>query len=294
MPGRTESDKSCTQICRKHPVRNKHRAGKRVLAADLTEILLLSFRDAQTRKFCQIGGRDFSLFRHSPVEKIRRRVTAVGTADERFSVPGADKTHARQKIVVRPDFKGKVDIGGGVTEIAVISLGGIVESKSIKVGGDQFNESIVKYVREKYNVLIGERTAESVNIEIGKVFEHTDAKVVEVKGRDLATGLPKVINLSSKEMIGATFRPMTALIDGICEVIEKTPPELAADIIDQGITLAGGGANLKGLDLLIHKETGMPVKIAERPLDCVADGTGKVLENIDKLVDVLTDDDSRY
>ena len=176
-----------------------------------------------------------------------------------------------------------VDIGGGVTEIAVISLGGIVESKSVKVGGDQFNEAIVQYVRDNYNVLIGERTAESVKIAIGEVFEHENTRVVEVKGRDLHTGLPKVISLNSKEMIGATFRPMTALIDGICEVIEKTPPELVGDILHNGIVLVGGGSLLHGLDKLIAKVTGIRTYVAKNPGDCVALGTGRRLKSMKKI-----------
>ena len=183
-----------------------------------------------------------------------------------------------------------VDIGGGVTEIAVISLGGIVESKSIKVGGDQFNEAIVQYVRDNYGVLIGERTAESVKIAIGEVFEHDDTRIVEVKGRDLATGLPRVINLSSKEMIGATFRPMTALIDGICEVIEKTPPELVGDILNNGIILTGGGCLLPGLDRLIAYVTGIKTIIAKHPEKCVALGTGKCLENLSAMPAVQLSD----
>ncbi len=176
-----------------------------------------------------------------------------------------------------------VDIGGGVTEIAVISLGGIVESKSIKVGGDQFNEAIVQYVKDNYNVLIGERTAESVKIAIGEVFEHPDARAVEVKGRDLSSGLPRVINLSSKEMIGATFRPMTALIDGICEVIEKTPPELVGDILHNGIVLVGGGSLLGGIDKLISKVTGINTYVAKSPGDCVVLGTGIRLKSMKKI-----------
>lgn len=175
-----------------------------------------------------------------------------------------------------------VDIGGGVTEIAVISLGGIVVSKSVKVGGDQFDESIVQYVRDNYGVLIGERTAESVKIKIGDVYEHDDAKIVEVKGRDLNLGMPKMINLSSKEMIGATFNPMTALIDAICDVIEETPPELVGDILHGGIMLCGGGSQLRGLDKLIERVTGIKTCVAKNPASCVAIGMGKRLATISK------------
>lgn len=178
-----------------------------------------------------------------------------------------------------------VDIGGGVTEIAVISLGGIVVSKTVKIGGDQFDESIVQYVRDNYGVLIGERTAEGVKIKIGDVYEHEDAKIVEVKGRDLNLGMPKVINLSSKEMIGATFSPMTALIDSICDVIEQTPPELVGDILHNGIMLCGGGSQLRGLDKLIERVTGIRTLVAKDPASCVAIGMGKRLASMQKRAD---------
>lgn len=178
-----------------------------------------------------------------------------------------------------------VDIGGGVTEIAVISLGGIVVSKSIKIGGDQFDEAIVQYVRENYNVLIGERTAENIKIRIGEVYEHSEARLVEVKGRDLIQGMPKIITLSSKEMIGATFSPMTALIDSICDVIERTPPELVGDILHNGIVLAGGGSMLGGLDRLIERVTGIRTYVAKNPGACVALGTGKKLAAMSRVPD---------
>lgn len=197
--------------------------------------------------------------------------------------------------VAEPTGSMIVDIGGGTSEVAVISLGGIVSSRSVRVAGDEFDSAIINYIKKKYNLLIGERTAENVKTAIGSAFPYTDNEPsMDIKGRNLLNGLPENITITSEEIREALSEPLSHVIDAIKVTLEKTPPELAADIIDQGITLAGGGANLKGLDLLIHEETGMPVKIAERPLDCVADGTGKVLENIDKLVDVLTDDDSRY
>ncbi len=175
-----------------------------------------------------------------------------------------------------------VDIGGGVTEIAVISLGGIVVSKSIKVGGDSFDEAIVNYVRDRYNVLIGERTAEGIKMKIGYVFEHGEAKKIEVKGRDIVGGMPKNITLSSKEMIGAMYEPMTLLIDGICDIIEHTPPELVGDILHNGIILVGGGSMLGGLDKLIGKVTGIKTRIAKDPDACVALGMGAKLETLNK------------
>lgn len=188
-----------------------------------------------------------------------------------------------------------VDIGGGTSEVAVISLGGIVTSRSVRVAGDEFDSSIINYIKKKYNLLIGERTAENIKIAIGSAYPYADNEPsMDIKGRNLLNGLPENITVTSEEIREALLEPLSHVIEAIKVTLEKTPPELAADIIDQGIMLAGGGALLKGLDLLIHAETGMPVKVAERPLDCVADGTGKVLENIDKLIDVLTDDDTRY
>lgn len=197
--------------------------------------------------------------------------------------------------VAEPTGSVIVDIGGGTSEVAVISLGGIVTSRSVRVAGDEFDSSIINYIKKKYNLLIGERTAENIKIAIGSAYPYADNEPsMDIKGRNLLNGLPENITVTSEEIREALSEPLSHVIEAIKVTLEKTPPELAADIIDQGIMLAGGGALLKGLDLLIHAETGMPVKVAERPLDCVADGTGKVLENIDKLIDVLTDDDTRY
>lgn len=197
--------------------------------------------------------------------------------------------------VAEPTGSMIVDIGGGTSEVAVISLGGIVTSRSVRVAGDEFDSSIINYIKKKYNLLIGERTAENIKIAIGSAYPYADNEPsMDIKGRNLLNGLPENITVTSEEIREALSEPLSHVIEAIKVTLEKTPPELAADIIEQGIMLAGGGALLKGLDLLIHAETGMPVKVAERPLDCVADGTGKVLENIDKLIDVLTDDDTRY
>lgn len=174
-----------------------------------------------------------------------------------------------------------VDIGGGTTEVAVISLGGIVTSKSIRVGGDEFDESIVNYVKKQYNLMIGERTAEEVKISIGSADKNSEVKIMEIRGRDLVTGLPKTMEISSQEIYEAMEEPINNIIDAIKSTLEKTPPELAADIIEKGIMLTGGGALLKGIDTVIIQETGMPVNIAENALDCVAIGTGMALDNID-------------
>lgn len=180
-----------------------------------------------------------------------------------------------------------VDIGGGTTEIAVISLGGIVTSKSIRVGGDEMDEAIANYIRKEYNLLIGERTAEEIKMTIGSVYEGGPEVEMNITGRNLMTGLPKTMKISSPEVRVALREPINTIIEGIKTTLEKTPPELSSDIMCQGIMLTGGGALLKNLDLLICKETGMPVHIAEDPLDCVAIGTGKALENFDKLKSVF-------
>lgn len=188
-----------------------------------------------------------------------------------------------------------VDIGGGTSEVAIISLGGIVTSRSVRVAGDEFDNSIIAYIKKKYNLLIGERTAENIKVGIGSAFKTDDNEpVMDIRGRNLLNGLPQNITITSEEIREALAEPLSHVIEAIKTTLEKCPPELASDIIETGIMLAGGGALLRGLDKLINEETGMPVKIAERPLDCVADGTGKVLENIDKLEDVLSEDDVIY
>ena len=176
-----------------------------------------------------------------------------------------------------------VDIGGGTTEVAIISLGGIVTSKSLRVAGDEFDQSIIAYVKKEYNLMIGERTAEQVKVEIGSADKVEEEKNMEIKGRDLVTGLPKIVEISEVQIREALREPVYAIIEAIKTTLEKTPPELAADIIDKGIMLAGGGALLKGLDALITKETNMPVHIAESPLDCVVIGAGKALQDFDKI-----------
>lgn len=176
-----------------------------------------------------------------------------------------------------------VDIGGGTSEVAIISLGGIVTCKSLRVAGDELDQAIISYIKKEYNLMIGERTAEKCKIELGSAFETEDEKSMSIRGRDLITGLPKVIDISEAEIRVALKEPIYAIIEAIKTTLEKTPPELASDIIDRGIMLAGGGALLKGLDKLINYETHMPVHIADNPLDCVALGAGKALENIDKV-----------
>ncbi len=182
-----------------------------------------------------------------------------------------------------------VDIGGGTSEVAVISLGGIVASRSVRCAGDSLDASIIAYIKKKYNLLIGERTAENIKLTIGSAFPSENEENMEIKGRNLLNGLPENVTVSSAEIRDAMVEPLSRIIDAIKSTLEETPPELAADIIDQGITLAGGGALLKGLDKLINRETGIPVYIAEFPLDCVAEGAGKVLEHMDKYQDTLVE-----
>jgi len=177
-----------------------------------------------------------------------------------------------------------VDIGGGTTEVAVISLAGIVYAQSVRVGGDKLDESIVQYMKRKYNLLIGERTAESVKIGIGNVYAADDATVtMEIKGRDLVSGIPKTMEVNSDEIREAMSEPINTIIEAVRISLERTPPELAADIVDKGIVLAGGGAYLKNLDILLKKETGLPVVVAEDPLSCVVLGSGAVLDQLDLL-----------
>lgn len=180
-----------------------------------------------------------------------------------------------------------VDIGGGTTEVAVISLGGIVTSRSVRVAGDNMDVAIIQHLKKNYNLLIGERTGEDIKISIGSALWEGPEEHYEVRGRDLVTGLPKTIRVSSREILDALKETVEQIIDGIKVCLEKTPPELASDIMDRGIVMAGGGSLLRGLDKMISRETNMPVYVAEEPLLAVALGTGKVLENIEILKRVL-------
>ncbi|HHU31967.1 MAG: rod shape-determining protein [Zhaonellaceae bacterium] len=178
-----------------------------------------------------------------------------------------------------------IDVGGGTTDIAVLSLGGIVTSQSLRVGGDKFDEAIIRYIRKEYNLMIGERSAEELKITIGTAYPHskTGAKTMDIRGRDLITGLPKTITVTAEETNEALSEPIEAVITAVKEVLETTPPELSADIINRGIFMTGGGSLLDGLDKLISEETGLPVYIADEPISCVALGTGKALSIINVL-----------
>ena len=176
-----------------------------------------------------------------------------------------------------------VDIGGGTTDIAVISLGGTVVSSSLKVAGDKFDEYIVKYVKKKYNMMIGERTAEDLKVNVGCVYPKIQDVEMDIRGRDLITGLPKTVTVHSSEMLEALYEPAMMIVDAVHGVLEKTPPELAADISDRGIYMTGGGCLVDGLDKLLQEKTGINVMIAQDSVSCVALGTGKALDNLDVL-----------
>lgn len=185
--------------------------------------------------------------------------------------------------ITEPSGNMVVDMGGGTTGVAVISLGGIVYCKSIKVAGDKFDEAIVNYVRRQFNLLIGERTAENIKVKIGNAYPFEEEKTLEIKGRDLVAGAPKTIEITSTQINDALMDPLSEVVDAVRTALEKTPPELASDIVDNGIVLTGGGAMLANLDILLRERTGLPVTVAEDPLSCVVIGSGKVLDNLDLL-----------
>jgi rod shape-determining protein MreB len=192
--------------------------------------------------------------------------------------------------VTEPSGNIVADIGGGTTDVAVISLSQIVTSRSVRVGGDKMDEAIIHYVKRKYNLLIGERTAEIIKITIGTVMEKTATKTMEIKGRDLIAGIPKVLVISSDEMREALAEPIHQIVDTVLQTLERTPPELAADIVDRGIVLVGGGALLRDFDQLLRAETKLPIIRAEDPFTAVATGAGRALDSIELLREVAMPD----
>ncbi len=221
--------------------------------------------------------------------------SGITEVEERAVVDAATQAGARKTYLIEepvaaaigagidismPNGNMVVDIGGGTTDIAVISLGGVVVSESIKVAGDKFDEAIIRYVRRKHNVLIGERTAEQIKMKVGGAWQREEPRVIEVKGRCLVQGLPRVVRISSMEMPDALEEPITAIIESVCSVIERTPPELIGDILYNGIVMTGGGSLLYGLDRLITNVTGIKARVADKPVACVAIGTGKSLDHI--------------
>jgi rod shape-determining protein MreB and related proteins len=186
-----------------------------------------------------------------------------------------------------------VDIGGGTTEVAVISLGGIVTSQSIRVGGDELDQAIINFGKKEYSLMLGERTAEEIKMALGSAFPSSDEPNAEIRGRDLVSGLPKTIVISADEIRRAIEDPLSVIIDTVKTTLDKCPPELAGDVMDRGIALTGGGALLRGLDERLREETGMPIHMADNPLDSVALGTGKCVEDFDTLRQVLVPESRR-
>ena len=224
--------------------------------------------------------------------------SGVTTVEKRAVVEAAMRAGARKTYLIEeplaaalgagldisePSGNMVVDVGGGTTDIAVMSLGGVVLSQSLRIGGDDFDDSIIRYVKRVYNLMIGERTAEEVKINIGTADPHGRDGSIDIRGRDLVTGLPKNIRITSEETLEAMVEPLASIVDGVKAVLEKTPPELAADIMDRGVMMTGGGALLHGLDRLLAQETGLPIHVAEDPISCVALGTGKALDSFESL-----------
>ena len=192
--------------------------------------------------------------------------------------------------ITEPSGNMIVDIGGGTTEVAVISLAGIVYSKSVRTGGDKMDEAIIQHLKRRYNLLIGERTAEMIKIEVGTAYETEELLTMEVKGRDLVAGIPKTITVNSDEIREALSEPISAIVDAVRHALERTPPELSADIVDKGIILAGGGALLRNIDVLLREQTGLPVMIADDPISAVVLGSGKALDELRLLKGVTIQD----
>ncbi len=185
--------------------------------------------------------------------------------------------------ITEPSGNMIVDIGGGTTQVAVISLAGIVYSRSVRIAGDKLDEAVINYLKRKYNMLIGERTAEQIKINIGTAYPETDVRTMEIKGRDLVAGVPKTLEINSEEIREAIQEPLNVIVDTVKTALERTPPELASDIVDRGIVLAGGGALIRNIDVLLREETDLPVTIADDALTCVVMGTGKALDQLDTL-----------
>ncbi|MFS8665378.1 MAG: rod shape-determining protein [Limnochordales bacterium] len=254
---------------------------------DVTERML--------RHFIGLANRRIGFFRPRVVVAVPSGVTEVekrAVIDATLSAGAKDARLIEEPMaaaigcglpVQEPSGSMVVDIGGGTTEVAVISLGGIVTHRSVRVGGDELDEAIVQHVRRQYNLLIGERTAEEVKHTIGSAYPMDEHRTMDVRGRDLVTGLPKTVTLSSDEVREAMAEPISAIVEAVRVTLERTPPELAADVMERGIMLAGGGALLRGMDKLLSEETGMPIHVADDPLTAVVRGTGAVLEHLDLL-----------
>ncbi|MFO7266002.1 MAG: rod shape-determining protein [Bacillota bacterium] len=255
----------------------------------------LDATERMLRYFIARASRGFSLLRPRVVVAVPSGVTEVekrAVVDAALSAGARDVRLIEEPMaaaigcglpVQEPSGNMIVDIGGGTTEVAVISLGGIVTQRSVRIAGDKFDEAIIQQVRRKYNLLIGERTAEEVKKTIGSVYPVDGLEPMEVRGRDLVTGLPKTVTLTPEEVREALEEPINAIVEAVRMTLERTPPELSADVMDKGIVMAGGGSLIRGIDLLLMRETGMPVHLAEDPLTAVARGTGIALEHYELL-----------
>ncbi len=232
--------------------------------------------------------------------------SGITGVEKRAVINSAERAGARQVFVVEEPMAAGigsglpmldpignmiVDIGGGTTEVAVLSLGGLVSSRSVRVAGDKFDESIIQHLRRAYNLHIGEQTSEKIKIEVGSLYPLEQEMTLEVSGRDVMAMMPRRVTVTSEEIREAMKEPFEAILHAIKETLEETPPELAADLTDRGITMAGGGSLIRGIDRAIKKEIDVPVRIAEDPLTCVARGTGLVIENLDKFKDALESDE---
>jgi rod shape-determining protein MreB len=271
--------------------------GNIVAVRPMKDGVIADFDITQTmlRYFIAKASRKRTLMRPRVVVAVPSGVTEV---EKRAVKDAAQQAGARECITIEepmaaaigaglpvhePTGNMIVDIGGGTTEVAIISLGGIVTHRSIRVAGDEMDEAIVNYVKRNYNLLIGERTAEEVKIGIGSAYPVNDGESTEVRGRDLVTGLPKNLALTAAEVRQALAEPVNSIVEAVKVTLERTPPELAADIMDRGIVMSGGSSQLRGLDRKVAEETGMPVFVADEPLLCVVRGTGRVLDEIETL-----------
>ncbi len=251
--------------------------------------------EAMLRYFIQKAHQRRTLVRPRVIVSVPSGITEVAVRDSALAAAAREVYLIEEPMaaaiggglpITEPTGNMIVDIGGGTTEVAVIALAGIVLSKSIRVAGDKMDEAIVQYVKRKYNLLIGERTAEIIKKEIGSAYPLEEPLTVEVKGRDLVAGVPKTLLVNSDEIREALQEPVNAIVDAIRSVLERTPPELSADIVDRGVVLSGGGAQLKNLDVLVREETGLPVMVCENPQTAVVMGTGKVLDELSLLREI--------
>jgi rod shape-determining protein MreB and related proteins len=258
---------------------------------DITEIML--------KHYIAMAGEKKRLFRPRVVVCVPAGTTSV---EQKAVIEAITRTGARETYLIEepraaalgagldifePSGSMVVDVGGGTSDIAVLSMGEIVESASVRIGGDKFDEAITRFVKKEYNVLIGERTAESLKIAVGSAHGSSRYLQSDVRGRDLVTGLPRSVSITTQQVVHALEEPLWAILQGVKQVLERTPPELAGDIIEKGIVLTGGGALLDGFTRFLTQETGVPFYLAEDPVTCVVRGTAKVLENLAQLSDTL-------